>query len=101
MAELAALVAVVATAIVAHEAAHLVTARLVGHEVFEIQIGGGPAWSRRIADVELRLAPLPLGGHVQTGRVPGTASAGGRRASGAGVAANVALAVAGLVAGSS
>ena len=92
VADVAVLAAVVVVAIVAHELAHLVAARLVGHDVFEIQIGGGPIWHRRIGAIDLRLAPLPLGGHVQTGARSGD----GFRwrtavVAGAGVAANLVL----------
>ncbi len=93
-----ALAAVVLVTIVVHELAHLVAARAVGHQVFEVQIGGGPLWHRRIGDVDVRLAPLPIGGHVQTG----SRSGDGFRwrsavVAGAGVAANGVLVVVGLV----
>lgn len=89
--------AVVLASIVVHELAHLVAARAVGHQVFELQIGGGPVWHRRIADVDVRLSPLPLGGHVQTG----SRSGDGFRwrsavVAGAGVAANAVLVAVGL-----
>lgn len=99
---LAQVVAVVLVTIVVHELAHLAAARAVGHEVFEIQLGGGPLWTRWVGDVEVHVGPLPLGGHVQTGSESGD---GFRWRSavvaGSGVAANGALAVVGLAVGAS
>ena len=61
------LVAVFATAIAAHELAHVAAARAVGHDIFEIQIGAGPQWTTRVGAVDIGVGLLPLGGHVQTG----------------------------------
>lgn len=67
LAALATIGVVLAVTITAHELAHLLVARAVGHTVFEIQIGGGVIWTRRFGDVDVRLGPFPIGGHVQTG----------------------------------
>lgn len=61
------MVGALAIAVVAHELAHLVGARAVGHQVFEIHVGVGPAFAERVGDVDVRIGLLPLGGHVQTG----------------------------------
>jgi hypothetical protein len=67
MGELLLVLVALFVAVVGHEVAHLVAARLVGHEVFEIHIGVGPAFAERIGGVDVRVGLLPLGGHVQTG----------------------------------
>ena len=88
---------VVVTAVVAHELAHVAAGRAVGHDIFEIQIGTGPQWSRRVGSVDVGVGLLPLGGHVQTG----SRSGDGFRwrsavVAGSGVVANLALAGAGM-----
>ncbi len=99
MPDLITLFVVLAVSVAAHELAHLASARLVGHEVFEIQIGGGPAWTARIGHMDLRVGLVPIGGHVQTGS---RSFAGFRWRSavvaGAGVVANLVLVVVGDVA---
>ncbi len=92
------IVVVVVVAIVAHELAHVVATRAVGHEIFEIQIGGGPLWSFRVGTVDVRIGPVPIGGHVQTG----ARSADGFRwrsivVAGSGVGANLILAAIGSI----
>ncbi|MGK2930740.1 MAG: M50 family metallopeptidase [Acidimicrobiales bacterium] len=100
MGELILLVAVVVSAIVVHEFAHVVATRAVGHEIFEIQIGGGPQWSFCLDTIDVRIGLFPLGGHVQTGARSGE---GFRWRSavvaGSGIAANLALAGVGLLTG--
>lgn len=97
---LVALVVAVTAAVVVHELAHVLAARAVGHDVFEIQIGTGPRAGRRIGTVDVAIGLLPLGGHVQTGSSDG---AGFRWRSavvaGSGVAANLALAGGAALAG--
>ncbi len=61
------LVAVVVVAIAAHEGAHAAATRLVGHELFEVQIGAGPITGFTAGTVRVRVGPLPIGGSVQTG----------------------------------
>ena len=97
----AVVLAVVVTAVVAHELAHVVASRAVGHDIFEIQVGTGPQWTARVGSVDLGVGLLPLGGHVQTG----ARTADGYRWRSAvialsGVAANVVLAGVGAAAGS-
>lgn len=58
---------VVVTAVVAHELAHVAATRAVGHDIFEIQIGGGPQWRFRLGQIDVGIGAVPLGGHVQTG----------------------------------
>ena len=53
MPDLILVLAAVTIAVAGHELAHLAAARLVGHEVFEIQIGTGPAWSATLGTVEV------------------------------------------------
>lgn len=100
MGELIQLVVVVVAAIVVHELAHVVATRAVGHEIFEIQIGGGPQWSFRLGTIDVGIGLFPLGGHVQTGARSG---AGFRWRSAvvaaSGVTANLALAGVGVVTG--
>ncbi len=100
MSPLLGVVLAVAIAVAAHEIAHLAAARLVGHEVFEIQIGTGPAWTTRVGMVDVRVGLVPIGGHVQTGAVD---MAGFRWRSAvvaaAGIVANVALLVVGVATG--
>ncbi|WP_436795423.1 site-2 protease family protein [Actinospongicola halichondriae] len=96
MSDLITLFVVLAVSVAAHELAHLASARLVGHEVFEIQIGVGPSWTERVGRMELRVGLLPIGGHVQTG----SRSADGFRwrsavVAGSGVVANIVLVVVG------
>lgn len=91
---------VVVTAVVAHELAHVVAGRAVGHDIFEVQIGTGPQWSFRLGSVDLGVGLLPLGGHVQTG----CRSGDGFRwrsavVAGSGVVANLALAALGTAIG--
>ena len=88
---------VVVVAIVVHELAHVAATRAVGHEIFEIQIGGGPQWSFRMGTVAVNIGAIPLGGHVQTGARSGD----GFRwrtavVAGAGVAANAVLVAVGI-----
>lgn len=100
MAEVILLLVVVITAIVVHELAHVIATRAVGHEIFEIQIGGGPQWSFRLGTIDIGIGLFPLGGHVQTGARSGE---GFRWRSavvaGSGVTANLALAGVGLATG--
>ncbi|MDZ7675957.1 MAG: site-2 protease family protein [Acidimicrobiales bacterium] len=100
MGELVVVLVVLITAIAAHELAHLGVARLVGHQVFELQIGGGPTWETTVRGVDVRVGVVPIGGHVQTGARDGE---GFRWRSavvaGSGVGANLVLAGAGAVAG--
>lgn len=100
MGELLLALVVLVTAIAVHELAHLGVARLVGHQVFELQIGGGPVWQTRVGGVDVRVGPVPIGGHVQTGARDGTGFRWRSAAvAGSGVAANLVLAGVGLVAG--
>lgn len=89
-----------AIAVVAHELAHLVAARLVGHRVFELHIGVGPSWVTRVGDVDVTVGMVPIGGHVQTG-APDLAGFRWRSAvvAGAGVVANAVLLGVGVVTG--
>lgn len=100
MPDLILVLAAVTIAVAGHELAHLAAARLVGHEVFEIQIGTGPAWSATLGTVEVRVGLVPLGGHVQTG-APTLAGFRWRSAivAGAGVAANIFLLAVGVSTG--
>lgn len=100
MSDLIAVAVALVVAIAAHELAHLAAARLVGHEVFELQIGGGPAWDTRLGDVVVRVGLVPIGGHVQTG----AASMEGFRwrsavVASAGVGANLVLLAVGVATG--
>lgn len=100
MSDLLAIPVALVVAVAAHELAHLVAARLVGHDVFELQIGGGPAWETRLGELVVRFGLVPIGGHVQTG----AASMEGFRwrsavVAGAGIAMNVVLLVVGVVTG--
>ncbi len=98
MADLLVVLVVLAVSVAVHEVAHLGVARLVGHDVFEIQIGAGPSWSDRIGSTDVRFGLVPIGGHVQTGA---RSMVGFRWRSaavaGAGVVANLGLLVVGLV----
>lgn len=100
MVEMALVLGVVFAGIVAHELAHVAATRAVGHEIFEIQIGGGPLWRFRAGTIDVGIGVIPLGGHVQTGARSGD---GFRWRSGvvaiSGVAANLALAGIGLLTG--
>lgn len=100
MPDLAVLLVVVVTAIAAHELAHAVAARAIGHDVFEIEIGARPHWCFTVAGVPVRVGLLPLGGHVQTG-APDPSGFRWRSAvvASSGVAANVGLAAVGALAG--
>lgn len=100
MSDLIALAVALVVAVAAHELAHLAAARLVGHEVFELQIGAGPSWDTRIGELDVRFGLVPIGGHVQTG----ASSMDGFRwrsavVAGAGVVANLALLAIGLATG--
>ena len=81
-----------AVAVASHELAHLAAARLVGHEVFEIQIGVGPTWATTVGTVDAKVGLVPIGGHVQTG-APDMTGFRWRSAvvAGAGIGANVVL----------
>ena len=100
MSDLIAIGVALVVAVAAHELAHLFAARLVGHEVFELQIGGGPSWDTRIGDLVVRVGLVPIGGHVQTG----ASSMEGFRwrsaiVAGAGVVANLVLLGVGVATG--
>lgn len=100
MPDLILVLAALTIAVAGHELAHLAAARLVGHEVFEIQIGTGPAWRTAVGSVDVKVGLIPLGGHVQTG----ARDLDGFRwrsatVAGAGVAANAALLVVGVATG--
>lgn len=100
MSDLIALFVVVAVSVAIHELAHLAAARIVGHDVFEIQIGAGPSWASRIGDVDVRFGLVPIGGHVQTGARHGEGFVWRSACvAGSGVVANLALAAIGVAAG--
>jgi hypothetical protein len=65
--DLIAVFVVLVVSVAAHELAHLLAARVVGHEVFEIQIGAGPSYTERIGGLHVEVGLVPIGGHVQTG----------------------------------
>jgi hypothetical protein len=51
--------------LLAHEAAHAIVARLLGHGVFEVRLGrGGPARVLRFGLLSIRLTPWPTNGRV-------------------------------------
>lgn len=100
MPDLILVLAALAIAVAGHEFAHLAAARVVGHEVFEIQMGTGPAWSTSVGSMDVKVGLIPLGGHVQTG----ARDLDGFRwrsavVAGAGVAANIVLLVVGVATG--
>lgn len=53
--------------IVAHEAGHALASVFLGHRIFEIRIGAGPAVRFTVGRTQLVIGVLPLGGHVASG----------------------------------
>jgi hypothetical protein len=53
-----------AISLVIHEGGHAIVSLLVRHRLVEVQLGAGPHVTIRLRGTRLRLAPVPLGGHV-------------------------------------
>lgn len=57
-------VAMLAVITLVHEAGHVIAALAVGHRIFEVRIGLGPALRFRVGRARLDIGLLPIGGHV-------------------------------------
>jgi hypothetical protein len=53
--------------VVVHEAGHAVASVLLGHRIFEIRIGAGPALRLKVGGTHVLIGPLPVSGHVASG----------------------------------
>lgn len=53
-----------AISLVIHEGGHAIVSLLVRHRLVEVKLGAGPHVTIRLWGTRLRLAPVPLGGHV-------------------------------------
>jgi tetratricopeptide (TPR) repeat protein len=53
--------------VVVHEAGHAVASLLLGHRIFEIQFGAGPALRLRAGGAHIVIGPLLVSGHVASG----------------------------------
>jgi hypothetical protein len=53
--------------VVVHEAGHAVASLVLGHRIFEIRIGAGPALRLKAGGTHIVIGPLPVSGHVASG----------------------------------
>jgi tetratricopeptide (TPR) repeat protein len=53
--------------VVIHEAGHAVASLLLGHQVYEIRIGAGPALRLNVGRTRILIGAIPVSGHVASG----------------------------------